>query len=313
MTQHILQKDILDTGIHQYKTFTISDYPFAVNSAAGYVIYSGSNFVDAMSDSFCFRYIVNIPEGQLSSTASLCFASTDLYGSNPIVGVIVNYSSNTYLKFNNSIDWTTNIFPVWTENVDHLVEIYFIRTSETTGNVLFGLDGELIWKSASQNFSGLTFNNFFTIRGTNNTASYYRSAADTTTKALNRFASQKLHSDDVGFDNTSDTGSCRGENGYYAKAKAFYNGFLTKNQKIAFATDGQYSQLRERMVAWGSVNGEAVSFNTTTGDLILNQNSLAVLVEDFNKNIPILVIIGIVFGVSFIFLIFLYTRKRKNG
>lgn len=295
-----------------YKLFTISDYPFSSNSS--FIMYSGSEFVDAMSDSFGFRFIVNIPTGQAASTnASLKFAGTDIYGNGALIKITINYGSNTYLTFNGSIDYSTSKSPVWTEGVDHLVEIYAIRTSDTAMQVLFGLDGELIWKSAAQTYTGLTFHNFFTITG-GDTASYYSSATDTTVLALSRFNERKLKTNDVAFSNTSDTGACRGANGYYAKAKAFYTDFLTKNQRIAFASESDYAQSRERMIAWGAANGETVSFNASTGELVISSNSNIISLfanNDANKNMIFIIALVSLLGVSFI--AFFIIKKKKES
>ena len=289
-----------------YKLFTISDYPFASNSS--YIFFAGSEFVDAMNDSFGFRFIVNIPTGKAASTsANLNMACTNIYGSNPIIKVTLNYGSNSYLTFNGNIDWSTNLSPVWTEDEDHLVEVYFIRTSSTTGNVLLGIDGNLIWKSASQNFEGLTWHNYFTTTG-GDTASYYSSATDTTAKALARFNSRKLHSEDVSFSDNRETNNCKT---YYGQAKAFYNDFLTGNQRKEFASSASYANHRARFIAWGAANGESVSFNGSTGDLIVasNANMLSAIVED--KSALIIVVISSFVTVTALLYI-LVLKKRKQ-
>lgn len=293
-----------------YKLFTISDYSFGSNSA--FIFYSPSENIDAMSNSFGFRFLVNIPTGQAtSSSATLKMAGTDIYGSSPIIKITLNYGSNSFLTFNNTIDWSTSINHTWAEEVDHLVEVYFIKTSETAGNVLLGIDGELLWKSASQSLEGLTFHNFFTTTG-GDTASWYRSAPDTKAKALNRFALNKLHSNTVKFDNVSDTDACRGEGGYYAKAKAFYNSFLHSNHKKVFATSYLFESHRARLIDWGVANGETVSFNGSTGDLVIASNAgiLTAIVD--NKNITVLVVIASFLALSSLMAFLVLKKKKQN-
>jgi len=157
----------------------------------------------------------------------------------------------------------------------------------------------------------LTFHNYFSACATANTASYYKSASDTTSKALNRFASRQLHFDDVDINNNSDTGMCLGENGYYNKAKAFYNSFLTTNQKKAFASNNTYSQQRERMIAWGIANGESFSFNESTGDLILNRININIFNEYMGDKFTILIIIASCSASLLLTFIFLLKKKNK--
>ena len=294
-----------------YKLFTISDYPFSTNSAGGWPFYSASEMVDAMSDSFGFRFIVNIPEDGLSSNISLRFGGTNLFGAGAVLTVNMNYSSNVSVSFNGGA--SEEFSPNWSTGVDHLVEIYFIKTSPTSANILFGFDGKLLWKSGNKNISGVTFQNFFSAYGTENTAPYYKSASDTIAKALNRFSSKQLHSDDVAFDNNSETGMCLGENGYYATAKAFYSHFLTSNQKIAFATNNTYAQQRERMIAWGRANGEDFSFDSSTGNLIVNASKIGIFNEYTNNNLAVLIVVASS-SVSFLLLfVFLIKKKKTNN
>lgn len=296
-----------------YKLFTLSDYPFTVNDAGGYMFYAGSDFVDAMSDSFGFRFIVNIPEGQLANAGAgtLKFACANIYGSSPIVSITLNYSNNVYLTFNGSIDWSTSIVHSWSEGVDHLVEVYFIKTSSTTAKVLLGIDNSLIFKSADKDISGLTFHNFFTTSGPTDkgAASYYSSATDTTNLAISRFGSRKLHSNDVSFGDNRDTGNCLG---YYAGAKAFYTDYLTKNQKVAFATSGPYANLKNRLVAWAAANGENISFNGSTGAIEVARANFGfeAIVNDDNNYLIIAIISSLIVVTTFAGYFFL-RRKRQ--
>ena len=294
-----------------YKLFTISDYPFNTNSAGGWPFYSGTNMVDAMSDSFGFRFIVNIPEGGSSSNVELRFGGTNIFGADAKLTVKMNYSSNISVLFNGVADSSSEVYPNWSTEVDHLVEIYFIKTTSTSANILFGFDGKLLWKSGNKNISGVTFQNYFSAYGTADTGSYYKSAEDTTSKALNRYSSRQLHTEDVAFDNNSDTGMCLGENGYYANAKAYYNHYLTSNQKIAFATSNLYAQQRERMMAWGRANGEIFSFDSSTGNLIINASKVGLFNKNLSDNVLTLIVIATCSG-SLLLLLFFALKKKKN-
>ena len=110
----------------------------------------------------------------------------------------------------------------------------------------------------------------------------------------------------------NDTGMCLGENGYYANAKAFYNHFLTNNQKIAFATNNTYAQQRERFIAWGSANGETISFNSSTGDLISNSLNVSIFNKGMSNNYIMLIVFTICGGSLLSLLVFSLKKKKKK-
>ena len=290
--------DVVDSD---YKIFTISDYNFAVNDPAGFMFYSSNNYVDAMSDSFCF--CVNVRKTDLSTNMVLRFAGTDIYGSGAIIKIDVNFSSNAYLTFNGTIDWSTNISPVWETNVDYLVEVYAIRTSNTSCAVLFARDGEIIWKS-TQDATGLTFNNYFTTTGTANTASDYSSPASTVSMALNRFGVRKLSANKVGFDDNRETGACLTS---YAGAKAYYNSYLTQPQKTAFANNAEYAQLKARLVAWAAANGE--TFNPANGTF--SAVRVFGITNNIETNSAIIIVVAFSLATLTACTFFIFRRKQK--
>lgn len=290
-----------------YKLFTFGDYRF--DSNASFIRYAPSENIDALENSFGLRFIVNIPDGQLTSMADLKIGCSDIYGSNPLYKVTLDYDTNVYLTFNGAIDWSTSKTLAWDTDVDHLVEFYAIRTSETAVTCLLGVDEQLIWKSASQSLEGLTIRKFLTVTGTANTYTYYSDAPDTTAKALNRFNKMKLHSEDIAYTDNTDTGACRGETGYYAKAKAFYNTFLTVNQAKEFATGASYADARARLVAWAAANGETLSFNASTGALVIAAHAPLAIVD--NKNTAAIILCIVVMSLSLGVAAIWFFRKRK--
>lgn len=293
-----------------YKLFTINDYAFSKNDGAGFIFFPAvAGSIDAMSNSFGLRFIVNFPEA--NSNASIKLGGTDIYGTGPIVQITLNFTNNVYLTFNGSIDWSTSIVHTWSVNTDHLVEIYVIHTSDTSCTILLDIDSSLIFKVAKDT-TGLVFNNNAVATGTANTASYFSSATDTTALALSRFANRQLKANDISFDNNAETDACKGNEGYYAKAKAHYNNLLTSNQKKAFANDASYSNLRARMVAWAAANGETISFNTTTGELEVQAANGMIAVINKNNAAVIIVVVSMI-TLSFLAVGAFYLRKRKHN
>lgn len=270
-------------------------------------------------DSFAFQFNVNIPSADVATTTSeIKMGSTNIYGTSPMFVLYLNNTKENYgfgMFFNGSYDWDTyNKIPSWEGDVTHLVEFYAIKTDSTHMSFLLGVDGALLWKTSKDisaaDFTGhtcLSFNN----TGSTKSKDIY-SNAPTLEKALNRFGKNKLASESVAFDNNNDTGACRGENGSYAKAKAFYITYLNAAQRKAFASDASYAQLRARMVAWGAANGETVSFNTSTGDLVLSTNRISLFKNNESKMATIIAIIAITLGVSTAF-IFLALKKKKEN
>ena len=78
-----------------------------------------------------------------------------------------------------------------------------------------------------------------------------------------------------------------------------------------FASSASYANHRARFIAWGAANGESVSFNGSTGDLIVasNANMLSAIVED--KSALIIVVISSFVTVTALLYI-LVLKKRKQ-
>lgn len=143
-----------------------------------------------------------------------------------------------------------------------------------------------------------------------NAAGVKVSDADVNAQALARFAKRQLHTDTIPTSDRTEGNACRGENGYYAKAASFYTNYLTKNQKVAFATNDTYEQERERMTAWAAANGTSISFNPTSGEIV-PANALTVFgFDSSNKGSAVIIAsITLVIGVM---LFFFLSRKKKQ-
>lgn len=298
---------------NDYMLFTPSDLGLSLqNDTIPFYGDLGTTF----QDSFAFQFNVNIPSADVATTTSKIYmGSTDNFGTSPMFVLYLNDGTYNFgMFFNGAFDWNTyNKFPSWEGDVTHLVEFYAIKTDSTHMSFLLGVDGALIWKTSadisSANFNGHTFLSFNNSGSTKSKDIY--SNAPTAEKALNRFAKNKLASESVAFDNNNDTGACRGENGSYAKAKAFYNNYLNAAQRKAFASEARYEQLRARMVAWGVANGENISFNASTGDLVLNANRISLFKNDESRKVAIISIIAIALGISVTFF-FVLKKKQEN-
>lgn len=291
-----------------YLLFTYSDYNLPGNDTNPCYGDIGS----AALDSFGFQFNVNIPTDEIANCVTVIrLCATNIYGSNSIMNITIDYKSNTYITFNGAIDWSTSISLSWVGDVNHLIECYAIRTDSTHMICLFGIDGLLIWKTAAKDISAIDFTGHTFIQvansGTTKQKSYY-SAESSVEKALTRFNERKLHSKDVSFSNNNDTGNCLS---YYGGAKTFYNTYLNSVQRKEFATSGTYANQRARLIAWGVANGESVSFNGSTGDLIVasNANMLSAIVED--KSALIIVVISSFVAVTALLYI-LVLKKRKQ-
>ena len=195
---------------------------------------------------------------------------------------------------------------------EHFLELYLIKDSATTAKFIFGVDGVELFKTHSVTISDATEWNFVSLQDYDNAGKMIVGTSPSTdVDALERFSYRALHMDTIPTSDTEDTGACRGENGYYTKAKAYYNDYLTPAQRVLFATDESYEEPKDRLVAWATANGETISFDATTGELIANSriNFLSTSIE--NKSAEALMIIC-----SAIALISLSTffviRKRKH-
>lgn len=74
---------------------------------------------------------------------------------------------------------------------------------------------------------------------------------------------QTMHLRDIPTSNNKDTGACRGNSGYYQKAKTAYSSFSTSIRTYIQNEQG-FNNARARFSAWAAANGETASINGTT-------------------------------------------------
>ena len=134
--------------------------------------------------------------------------------------------------------------------------------------------------------------------------------ADVNATALSRFARRQLHTDTIPFSDRTEGNACRGESGYYAKASSFYTSFLTKNQKVEFATNASYAQERERMVAWAAANGTSISFNPTSGEITPSNARAIFAINETNKRLAITIIVSSLLATGA--MLYFLLRKKKH-
>lgn len=316
-TAHLIEDDELVAN-GDYLLFTPSDFGLNLqNDSIPFYGDVGSIF----ENSFAFQLDITIPAANISTTGMrIRFGATNIYGSSPLFVLYLNDSTAKFMlgvgsESNTDWDWNTYLTSPawWTGDVTHLIEFYAIKTDSTNMVFLLGVDGELIWKTSAHDISGLDYTGrtFFNLenKGSTKDKSYYASAP-TAEKALTRFGERKLKTNDIPFANNNDTGACRGGEGYYAQAKAFYNTYLTGNQRKEFATSSSYANHRARFIAWGAANGETISFNTTTGDLVLNSNVINPIIID-SKNSYIVVIVSSLALLSLAAFIFFKKKQQQ--
>ena len=286
-----------------YTMFTLSDHASTVTGGYAYFP-SASNAMPEINGNYRFQFVVNL--GALTDKITVRGGGTDNWGSGAKYYIPVNFDNNAYLQFNGNIDWSTSKTYTWKTGVDYLVEIYFIKTSETACKFLFAINGETLWVSAEQDATGITFGNNLSIASSAMDAkTVYSPYADSKANALNRFGTRKLSAGDVAFDDNRDTGACLTK---YADAKAFYNTYLTANQKTALANDASYNNLKERLTAWAAANGEV--FNASAGTFSAANNTFAIFGEKDNNSVITIVVATsialIAFGTFFVL-----KRKQK--
>ncbi len=124
-----------------------------------------------------------------------------------------------------------------------------------------------------------------------------------------QFVGIELHFDVdvISTSNTSDTGACRGENGYYEVAKAKYLS-LSKPEKKIFCEYSEFATARARFKAWANANGEDLDLSTFQIVQLSNQISRG----DSNNSSSVNIVI-IVVTVSTLMLTGLLVLKKKRA
>ena len=295
---------------NDYMLFTPADFLGGSNDTWHFFLSVGG--VSQLNNlNFGIQYKMTLTDEQLGGYQTLRFG-TSLTGYE-YAQLLINYKVNTYINsfkgVNSNI--SSSIASINVAAGTHTYEFYSIKVGENSVRFLFGIDGLLIFKTDSLDATGASCSHIAIHVGTTGApASAYSSCDTTKVDALNRFGKNKLHSEDIAFDNNANTGACAGENGYYAKAKAFYNTYLTPNQQKEFATNASYENLRNRIVAWGAANGEAVSFNASTGALVISSNRINVF-HDHSENIAVIIVAITMAALSMAMMFYHFLKKKK--
>ena len=188
---------------------------------------------------------------------------------------------------------------------DDVNDQYTLETTLTNGAAFKVNDGTWSWSIGNGSFTAVTSDVVLgsttdgnVVMNTNGTHEYLFTMPGNifgqkngVTIALNEdghevvanFVNTYMHMDDVSTDNLTDTGACKGEDGYYALAKAAYQNLLP-SQKTLFTTDTTYAAAWARFQAWASANGDTIDPNTlqvktllTTLNISNNSNLFVVI------------------------------------
>lgn len=138
---------------------------------------------------------------------------------------------------------------------------------------------------------------------------FYAQITRSSIDEIDEFVGIQLHFDvdPISIDDERDTGACRGENGYYAIAKAVYNGF-TSYQKQTFNTDETYANAKARFLAWAHANGETISGNYNIVSYSVNSSFNN---GDFDNTSNTVTVICVIAAMSIVSLLALVILKKK--
>lgn len=118
-----------------------------------------------------------------------------------------------------------------------------------------------------------------------------------------------MHIRDIASTNNSDTGACKGANGYYNKAKSAFNN-LNFSSKLSYVDE--YAAAQSRFSAWATANEETATWNGT--NLSISNAKISILpstnIENTNT-IAIIVIISLV-SVTAIGGYFFIKKRQEN-
>ncbi len=165
----------------------------------------------------------------------------------------------------------------------------------------------LCWRTTTDG-TGAAYNENNQYRITGDTV-FYAYYAQTDAEVVDQFVGIQLHFDVdvISTDDNRDTGNCRGENGYYALAKAVYLTF-TSSQKTLFRT-GDYENARARFSAWAAANGE--TYNPSTGAISSSVYNNGDNLNAHSGNNMVL-IISVITAISVASLLVLIVLKKRH-
>lgn len=297
---------------NDYLLITPSDVSAESNS--GWAFYS-PNAVNEMANlNFGLQFKVNMTDSELGGYEVFKLGST--FAGEDFVQLVINYKVNTYIGMfkNVALDPLIGLTSISvTPDVDHVFEFYCLKASDSTACFILGIDGELIFKTSPQDISDAPDCLYFgMLNGGAAVTSGVSSLTTTAGAALTRFSNRALHMDTIPTSDVSETDACKGASGYYAKAKAYYNNYLVQSQRVTFATDGAYANQRARFIAWAAANGETISFNGSTGAIVVASNMNILAPVSKNNNIYVIIIIGSLVALSSLFILMVLKKKKHN-
>ena len=306
--QNLIEDDFLVKN-NDYLLFTPSEVSAGHNDSWSF--YSPAP-VNEMADlNFGLQFKVNMTDEELGGYVTLKFGTN--FASDEFLSLLINFKVNTYIhKFKGATVTLglTNISV--TPGVDHIFEFYCLKASSSTACFILGIDGVIIFKTLEQDISDApSCLHFGMLNSGAAPTSGVSSLTTTTGAALTRFSNRALHMDTIPTSSTADTGACKGVNGYYAKAKAYYNKYLVASQRVAFASGIEYVNQRERFTAWATANGETITFDTTTGALTASRISNVIFFDKENSGIYFAIIVAVIATISAAG-VFIMLKKKKH-
>lgn len=173
-------------------------------------------------------------------------------------------------------------------------------TSETVDLTVDGTNVVLNNEGAGTHDFLITLPSNFISSGSKGTIEYNENDAEKVTT----FVTNYMHMTDVSTDDVSDTGACKGEEGYYAKAKAAYQQLLPSQREL-FSTDATYADAWARFQAWAYANGDVIESGS------LEIRTLNPVLNSFDNSYMLYVLIGVI-AISTICLCILIKRRRAT-
>ncbi len=294
----------------EYTLFTVNSTDYVANTQ--YAYYSAAAMPELPDCNFGVQ-LNAVAETDDRDPFYIRFGSS--LAGNDFVDLVLDPKGNKNLyirKFNGTtavMDPTVKAFEM-TTGVTYKIEFYSLKDSESTVTFILGINGKVIFKTESLSLGATPVaNNFFCVmRGTNNDTSITFSECPTTNaEAIQRFGKRVLHTEDIPFSNNAETNACLT---YYGPAKAYYTNRLSKAEKLLVVNDGAYADLKARLVAWGAANGENITFNASTGAIVVNaSNRISLFHDESYKNVILIVVLATSLAGLFTFLYF-YKKKK---
>lgn len=125
------------------------------------------------------------------------------------------------------------------------------------------------------------------------------------------FVDNYMHMDDISISDTSDTGACRGEGGYYLTAKAAWNTLVTSytgEQDLQALFEEKFPDAYERYITWAEKNGDTQPF---TGSTIVKASSSTSFLTDNAGALSITVISLAIVGITTLGGYFFFRKKKE--